>query len=651
MTPPPDALALVHEGWDHLKHQRPLAAWASWQRALRVEPDQPAAREALDRLAAAPEWPAPELPASARKEYRFRTPSDPERRARWDAAFRGRDLSDLSEAASAFAALAAEDAADPDAPYNQALCLAWLGRNAEAIGWLDESVIRGASSDFDAAASAWTLAGVLRQGGGAEELADDFFYTIEVAGNIQRIRDALDHDGRLRRLPTPETPRSDFTIDQWLDRPWPEPREALLRLDEVPRLTAIVTSTSRSVYFSTSSPQGVGDVVSTLSGLGLAVPPIRQTPRSLAHLHGGLPTILLPDWLGDDSRRRLRRENVEDYFENRWIHLALRGLEGASPLDASRGNIAQRARLAGTIALSEELAARPGEAERYEGYPFDRLRRRLGLTPADPEAIDPADVTNMSVDDLDRLDPGALDDHTLSDAFRSASALGDDARTARFADRLVATGSPALARLDLRDVFAPLVRKALADDRPDEALWRIDEAITADAATRGRGRRPPSPSLTSGGPSQHARGSARPTTPRRPIGRWSTTPPPRPRSPSTAPRPCSTTATRNRHAGSPSWPATSPTNTATRRPPARPRPSSTASNRRAPHRVRSCGRLRFRDPPSKTSAQGGPYEDHEAMMASDLSFLSATTEMDGAPTASSRHVVQDAESGEVLMLA
>ena len=39
--------SLVHEGWDHLRSQRPLAAWASWQRALRVEPDSTAAPQAL----------------------------------------------------------------------------------------------------------------------------------------------------------------------------------------------------------------------------------------------------------------------------------------------------------------------------------------------------------------------------------------------------------------------------------------------------------------------------------------------------------------------------------------------------------------------------------------------------------------------------
>ena len=41
-----ETLALVHEGWNHLMSQRPLAAWGTWQRALRLDPDATAARQA-----------------------------------------------------------------------------------------------------------------------------------------------------------------------------------------------------------------------------------------------------------------------------------------------------------------------------------------------------------------------------------------------------------------------------------------------------------------------------------------------------------------------------------------------------------------------------------------------------------------------------
>src|SRR3982750_2779530 len=104
MTPTPDPLALVHQGWDHLKHQRPLAAWASWQRALRIKPGDPAATQALQILAA-----ADELPAAARESYRFRPPKDERQRSNWNARLSGNDLDDLLNAAQAFGDIADAD--------------------------------------------------------------------------------------------------------------------------------------------------------------------------------------------------------------------------------------------------------------------------------------------------------------------------------------------------------------------------------------------------------------------------------------------------------------------------------------------------------------------------------------------------------------
>src|SRR5438128_1225208 len=109
------ALRLVHEGWDHLQLQRPLAAWASWQRALRFDPGLAAPRQALDLLDA-----AQNLPRAARQVYAFRAPDDDLGRARWDDRLRGRDLDDLADAADAFAGLAGADPHDASAWYNRA---------------------------------------------------------------------------------------------------------------------------------------------------------------------------------------------------------------------------------------------------------------------------------------------------------------------------------------------------------------------------------------------------------------------------------------------------------------------------------------------------------------------------------------------------
>src|SRR5688500_15555307 len=136
-SPPPndEALARVHEGWDHFRLQRPLAAWASWQRALRLDPEHPAARQALAFLAG-----TADLPADARAVHRFRAPRDAARRGHWNERLGRRDLDDLAEAAETFAALADDDPRDGAAWYNHALCAAWMGRNSEAIAGLDHVV-------------------------------------------------------------------------------------------------------------------------------------------------------------------------------------------------------------------------------------------------------------------------------------------------------------------------------------------------------------------------------------------------------------------------------------------------------------------------------------------------------------------------------
>ena len=121
----------------------------------------------------------------------------------------------------------------------------------------------------------------------------------------------------------------------------------------------------------------------------------------------------------------------------------------------------------------------------YQGYPFDRLRRRLGLAPTDPEAIDPLDAASMSGPELDQLDPEGLDDYTLADAYESAAALGDDARTARFAAVLAAREPSSLANLDRRALFATLVRAALAGEDVAGAMATLDRAQGVDRALAG----------------------------------------------------------------------------------------------------------------------------------------------------------------------
>jgi hypothetical protein len=477
------ALPLVHEGWDHLKHERPLAAWASWRRALQINPDQAAAKAALERLAN-----APDLPASARREYRFRPPAGEARRSRWDAKLRDRDLSDLAAAASAFAELAAEDPTDPDSAYNAGLCCAWIGRNELGFHHLSTAADRIFSEDQDVAIQAALLAEILRQGLGVRipfERQPDQTEAIELTeiDDPEAVIEAIGRHATLRRIPSPVDPsvdasRGTVTVAEILDRPWPEPREIPLPLDEVPRVVAVVLGTGSKLRFS-SVAGGLETVQNLLLKLGIEATPTIESPLPLALVDAAVWLIRLPDWVDEETRQRLYRENVEDYYENRWIVSHRIGQTPASwefALGETPEQPGLRARLEAMIRLREELAARPSSIALYQGYPFDRLRHRLGLPPRDPAAIDPIEIGFMTGVELDSLDLATLDDHAVADAYRSAVPLQDNARAARFAEELVRRRAEALRTLDLPNLFRYLFKP----DRPRNILLMPDPATEID---------------------------------------------------------------------------------------------------------------------------------------------------------------------------
>ncbi len=249
------ATALVREGWDDLKSQRPLAAWASWQRALRVEPNSVVARQALSTLES-----AADLPLAARTTYRFRQPSDSRRRTAWDKRLLGSNAEDLAAMAELFGRLAAEGLPDPAAWYNRALCLAWSGDNLQAIAALEHVVSLEAGSAFEQAVEAWTMAEILRQGGGAETLADDFRFACTIAWKPADTAELLEEFPEIQRIPTPREPGADpdegpvIEVFEWLDRP-------VASLDEISVTAADLPAVLASVYV---SPQALTTLQSPL---------------------------------------------------------------------------------------------------------------------------------------------------------------------------------------------------------------------------------------------------------------------------------------------------------------------------------------------------------------------------------------------------
>lgn len=431
MTEPgPSALDLVHVGWDHLRHQRPLAAWASWQSALRLRPGDPAATQALDRLAA-----AVDLPAAARAVYRLRSPSTPDARSRWDAAFReaGDDLSDPAAASVVFSRLVDADPDDAEAAYDLALCLAWHGRNAEAIAALDRFAHLIAPRDFSSAADAWTLAEVLRQGGGAEELADVLSCSFDIAWDGEpeealawlRARPDVVEKPALIDPITLQPVTASVVVFEWLDRPMPEPTHDLDG-GELPRLEALALVEPGRVRFSSPDRYGLLELEHQVEPLGRPALERRATPLPLPMLDQAVASFRLPPGLEPEERDRLVREAVEHYFEDLWIHHERHGLDGQTPAAVARldpRDPSNLARLEGIVRLQEQLAERPSAAHLYQGYPFDRLRRRLGLEPMSPHTLDTADLSCASAAELSALKPAELDEARLRDAYRSAHGL------------------------------------------------------------------------------------------------------------------------------------------------------------------------------------------------------------------------------------
>jgi tetratricopeptide (TPR) repeat protein len=475
---------LVQEGWDHLRNQRPLAAWASWQRALRVDPDSAVAAQALSTLES-----ATDLALAARTPYRFRQPRDPARRAAWDGLMRGGNFDDLDAAAVAFDRLTILYPDDVAAWYNKALCLAWSGENLVSIGCLDRAVVLEAEAEFDDAVMAWTLAEVLRQGGGAETLADDLRFACTIAWDAVDTARLLHEFPEIRQVPTPSVPGTAAEVDpeisvfEWLDRPNPRAESISTNGSQTAIVLASVFIKANSLRLSSPRAENLERIEDQL------FPRMERRPQSIRREATPLPLPFLDAdlWIfriafGLDSSRadELTREAIEDYFENEWIHRKRKGLGDKSPLAAARdaqlGDAVARAKLTAVVRLREQLGSRVSTRALYKGYPFDRLRRRLGLECVDATAIDPLDLGCADPGELDRLDPSTLDEVQLFDAAASAAGLRDDARTARLAAELLSRQGRVARAADWKPLVSALVREAMSRDDPEAALSWIERA-------------------------------------------------------------------------------------------------------------------------------------------------------------------------------
>jgi tetratricopeptide (TPR) repeat protein len=410
----------------------------------------------------------------------------------------GQSLEELDAAAELFDRLTILDPLDAAAWFNKGLCLAWAGENAVSLACLDRVITLEAATAFDDSVSAWTLAEVLRQGGGAETLADDLRFACTIPWDASDTPKLLREFPEIRRIPTPRAPageaeiQPDVSVFEWLDRPIDSEDSGSANAAQPAVVLASVFVTATSLRLSSPRAYQLETIEEQL------FPRLNERPLSIRREATPLPLPFLDAdlWLfripaGDQSDRadELSREAIEHYFENEWIHRSRKGLSDRSPLeaarDALRGNAVARAKLTALVRLREQLGSRATTRALYQGYPFDRLRRRLGLEPVDPTAIDPLDLGCARDTELDRLDPGGLDESQLVEAALSAAGLRDDARTARLADELLNRQVKIARRVDWKPLGSALVRESIRRGESEAALKRIEQMKgMADAQTR-----------------------------------------------------------------------------------------------------------------------------------------------------------------------
>ena len=499
------ALSLVHLGWDHLRTQRPLAAWASWRRALRVKPDDPAATQALEILEA-----ATDLPTVLKAAHRYKPPRGEERRKRWGEVLEADDSQDLARIATLFHALHARDGDDHEALYNEALSLAWAGDNALAQSRLADFASRVAPNDLEAAVESFVLAEFLAQGATTcLEAAIDWNHTLIVVPRS----DARDVVTRLKSVATwiPCRLASDADEEfsralstrayEWLDRPMPAPGGDL-QVEDLPRVLASVIATPTKLRFSSTDRWRLKRIEWTLAAL------LEGRRFSIERISSPLPirlmdadawTFRLPANLDDQSRNRLTREAVERYYEDHWVHRPRRGLLSerdalvSTPLAASRfarssspRALEARARLEAAIRAREQLGARPKTANLYGGYPFDRLRNRLGLDAWHSGTVDPNDLSCQNEQQFDEADTAKWDVPMLREGFRSAYALSRGSRpiAARLARELVERDPSTLIGIQSAAALTVLVQQALQERDRSQALAWLDRARELRAHSR-----------------------------------------------------------------------------------------------------------------------------------------------------------------------
>jgi tetratricopeptide (TPR) repeat protein len=470
---------------------RPVAARAALRRILHYQPANEEVRHALE-TAFGDESP---WPLSARKDYQFlglAPRTDPARRAAWARLLGDKISARFSEAAQGFETLTQEDSNDAAAWYNLGLCRAWLGDNLPAVEALDRYI--DLETDEQLAADATALQEVLRLGQGMEDHSDHHEYAL-VCGirHPEPVNNLLREWIQGHRLLPIKTEESNVFFGILLETNTASLVTVGRPASDTGRLAGYLTIAGN--LFQITSPvkepfDRLKNEVRQGLGLGLGELPERRGPGQFRDV--AAEALIFPTGpAGEDFGEKVI-DHAARFFEDTWIHRPCRSLSGITPVDAV-GSSRLRKKVRGIIQFLAECS-RDGA---LAGYDFDRLRRKLGLQPADAPATPaptgaapgiPADISALGAGELAGLDLAALSDDQLEQAYQTAHRLNAEELTAHFAQALVSR--PARAdKPDRFPWFSYLIQKALRDGDTTAALDQVNEGERQDCENNGGKRR------------------------------------------------------------------------------------------------------------------------------------------------------------------
>jgi tetratricopeptide (TPR) repeat protein len=464
-----------------LKMNRPLAARAALEIAVRCEPAAEDLRRGLDEVFGEQS----RLPTVARQKYAFQSPArlDPARRAEAERLLGGVEQGKLGQAAQAFERLTEQVPDEPAGWYNLGLVRAWLGDNARALEALDRYA--DVEPDEQKVGDAWALSEVLRSGNGMEQHADyvehSVLYPIRDGRAVAGLIQAWDQERRL--LPIAMNQEQSMLHALLLEKlPGLTPELAATRLARLAAHVLIVGGHLRLWHTdATALREARAEVEQRLGG---AVAPARSEEMPAGFQDVLAEALAFPVHAADkeEASRRID-EHIGRYFEETWIHRPLRSLNQVPPIDAA-GHPVLRKKLRGVITFLQSCAAL-GQVQNYD---FDRLRRKLGLLEAAPAATgQPADIGAMSAADLAAVPADNLSEDQLAQAYQAALKLDARDLAGRFARALVSR-PPGAGQPDRFPWYSHLVQLALAEGDTGAALDWINAGEKADGEQNG-GRR------------------------------------------------------------------------------------------------------------------------------------------------------------------